>query len=136
MTRCTSPSRSQTRYLPRRPSRSTRRPLTARSTSATGSGAHHRASSTRSSPTTRPSTRGASWRRIVSTSGSSGKGGSRQVAGAGGQPAVDGGADVGQRPVVAPARRADREQRRVLARVVGVRRGRVDAVVGGQDQQV
>src|SRR4051794_41439274 len=47
-------------------------------------------------------------------------------------------ADVGERPVVAPAAGpgADGEQRRVLARVVAVRRGRVDAVVGGEHEQV
>ena len=45
---------------------------------------------------------------------------------------------VGEQPVVTPplAARISRQQRRVLARVVGVRRGRVDAVVGSQDQQV
>ncbi len=55
-----------------------------------------------------------------------------------GQPPQHARADVGQRPVVAMpvAARKPRQQRRVLARVVGVVGGRVDAVVGGQHEQV
>src|SRR3954447_21070859 len=49
-----------------------RLPRTASATSAGGAGSDQRASNTSSSSSTRPSTTGASWRRMVSTSGSSG----------------------------------------------------------------
>ena len=54
------------------------------------------------------------------------------------QPLQDGGADIGERAVVAaPAVPLEaRQQRRVLARVVGARRGRVAPVIGGDDQQI
>src|SRR3954447_26085813 len=154
MSRNTSPSSAHTRYLPRRPSRSTRRPSTASRTASGASGRHHRGSRMSSSVSTRPSTAGASWRRIVSTSGSSGIASSMppaiapsaadealagELAGrAAGEPLERARADVGERAVVAaPVVRAeDGEQRRVLAGVVAVRRGRVHAVVGGEDQQV
>src|ERR671928_27625 len=72
MSRNASPSSSHTRYLPRRPSRSTRRPSSASRTASGASGRHQRGSAISSAASTRPSTTGASWRRIVSTSGSSG----------------------------------------------------------------
>ena len=66
-------SSSQTRYLPRRPSDSTRRPRSARSIAR---GAQRHAPALVEHPhalrASAPRTRGASWRRIVSTSGSSG----------------------------------------------------------------
>ena len=68
--------------------------------------------------------------------------GARQAAGAprlaARQPVQHRRADVGQRAVVAAAVLAGEggQQRRVLARVVGVRRARVDAVVGGEHEQV
>src|SRR3954453_21899369 len=102
--------------------------------------------------TTRPSTRGASWRRIVSTSGSSGtadsvrgarwrseEGRARKLLGLPArEPLQHRGSNVGQRAVVAVAvlAREGGQQGRVLARVVGVRRARVDAVVGGEHEQV
>ena len=57
---------------------------------------------------------------------------------AAGEPAQRRRADVGERAVVAAAAVAleAREQRRVLARVVRAGRGRVAAVVGGDDEQV
>src|SRR3954451_13804510 len=140
------PSSSPLRYWPRRPSRSTRRPSTASRTASGASGRHHRGSRMSSSVSTRPSTAGASWRRIVSTSGSSGIASSMppaiapsaadealagELAGrAAGEPLERARADVGERAVVAaPVVRAeDGEQRRVLAGVVAVRRGRVHAV--------
>src|SRR4051794_5338689 len=72
MTRKTSSSSSNMRYLPRRATRSILRPDTAASTSAGGAGSHQRASSTSMRVSTRPSTAGARKRLIVSTSGSSG----------------------------------------------------------------
>ena len=51
---------------------STRRPATASASSAGWAGSHQRGSSTSSRSSRRPSTYGASWRRSVSTSGSSG----------------------------------------------------------------
>src|SRR3954454_14787672 len=154
MSRNTSPASSHTRYLPRRPSRSTRRPSTASRTASGASGRDHRGSRMSSSVSSRPSTAGASWRRIVSTSGSSGIASSmppaiaplaaddalaRQIAGrAAGEPLERAPAGVGERAVVASAvvRAEDGEQRRILAGVVAVRRGGVDAVVGGEDQEV
>ena len=55
-----------------------------------------------------------------------------------GQPAQHARPHVGERAVVAPAAvaRERREQRHVLARVIGARRRRVAAVVGGDHQQV
>ena len=56
------------------------------------------------------------------------------------EPLVDGRTDVGELAFVDPARRVlplhVREEERVLARVVGRRRGRIAAVVRGQDEQV
>ncbi len=72
ITRCTSSSSEAIRYFPRRPSDSTTRPRTASSTDEGGAGSHQRGSSTWIASIRRPSTAGASWRRIVSTSGSSG----------------------------------------------------------------
>ena len=72
ITRWTSSSSSTTKYLPRRRTASIRRPRTASATSAGAAGSHQRGSSTSSDSSTRPSMRGASWRLIVSTSGSSG----------------------------------------------------------------
>src|SRR3954454_614068 len=73
MTRWTSSSTDRIRYLPRRPTLSIRRPRRASSIASGGAGSHNRASSTRTSTMRRPARAGASWRRIVSTSGSSGK---------------------------------------------------------------
>ena len=55
-----------------------------------------------------------------------------------GDPAHHAGADVGQRAIVAAPAVAfkPRQQGRVLARVIGVVGRRVDAVVGGEDEQV
>src|SRR5262245_41812141 len=72
ITRWTSSSNDITRYLPRRPSRSMTRPFSASAMASGGAGSHQRGSSTRIRSRRRPSTAGASWRRIVSTSGSSG----------------------------------------------------------------
>src|SRR5215216_1387088 len=72
MTRWTSSSNDITRYLPLRPSRSIRRPLSASAIASGGAGSHQRGSRTRIFTRRRPSTAGASWRRMVSTSGSSG----------------------------------------------------------------
>src|SRR3954447_19954387 len=162
MSRNTSPASSHTRYYPRRASRSTRRPSTASRTASGASGRHQRGSRTSSVVSSRPSTTSASWRRIVSTSGSSGiapsmPGGYAAATGvrsgaprlpdealpghlfhrAPGQPVERARADVGERAVVAAAVMGaeHREQRRVLARVVAVRRGRVDAGGGGEDQE-
>src|SRR5215217_2614691 len=70
--RVTSSCASQSMYLPRRRRRSTRRPACASCSASGGSGSHHRGSEISSACSVRPSTSGASWRRIVSTSGSSG----------------------------------------------------------------
>src|SRR3954451_19081404 len=67
-----SPSRRRRRYLPRRSTASIVRPATARSTPCGGSGRVQRSSSTVASSIRRPVISGSSWRRIVSTSGSSG----------------------------------------------------------------
>src|SRR5829696_7133322 len=70
--RCRSPDRSKTKYLPRRPRRSIRRPVRSAHTSPASRGRHQRGSRTSRRSIVRPSRRGASRRRIVSTSGSSG----------------------------------------------------------------
>src|SRR4051794_5102029 len=64
--------------------------------------------------------------------------GSRKRRATGGEPLQDGCTDVRKRTIVPAAVVAlePREQRRVLARVVGAWRGRVAAVVGGDDEQV
>ena len=72
ITRKTSSSSSTIRYLPRRSTPSIARPATASATSSGCAGSHQRGSSTSSRSSLRPSRWGASWRRIVSTSGSSG----------------------------------------------------------------
>src|SRR5829696_298340 len=72
ITRWTSSSNDITRYLPRRPSRSITRPFRASAIASGGAGSHQRGSSTRICLRRRPWRAGASWRRIVSTSGSSG----------------------------------------------------------------
>ena len=105
----------------------------------------------------RPSTSGASWRLIVSTSGSSGiassayerarpgsaSGASRHRSASAAPSRRRPRADHrdARRPCPAAATRAqhltgDGEQRRVLARVVGPWMSRVHAVIGGHDQQV
>ena len=61
-----------TRYLPRLPTASIRRPASASSTRAGSSGRVQRSSSTSAASIVRPTTSGSSWRRTVSTSGSSG----------------------------------------------------------------
>src|SRR5450631_4469441 len=101
-----------------------------------------------------PSTSGASWRLIVSTSGSSGIVSAYEVAArqplgaAAGEMAQHARADIGERPVMpmagpgASGLRAllhlpgQRQQRRVLAGVVGAGVRRVDPMVGSHDQQV
>src|SRR5215207_1383482 len=72
ITRWTSSSNDITRYWPRRHSRSIRRPSRASAMASVGAGSDQRESRTRMRSSRRPSTAGASWRRIVSTSGSSG----------------------------------------------------------------
>ena len=72
ITRATSSSSSSIRYLPRRATRSIRRPRTASASSAGAAGSDQRGSSTSIASRRLPSRAGASWRRIVSTSGSSG----------------------------------------------------------------
>src|SRR5918995_1719289 len=66
------PSSLTIRYLPRRPTDSMRRPVTARSTSRGGTGRVRRSSKTSIDSIRRPTSSGSIWRRIVSTSGSSG----------------------------------------------------------------
>ena len=72
MTRVSSPSSRSSRYLPRRPSDSIRRPLTAAPSASGATGRDQRGSSTSSRSIRRPAISGSSWRQIVSTSGSSG----------------------------------------------------------------
>src|SRR5918993_354784 len=72
MTRWTSSSKLMTRYLPRRHSRSMRRPFRASDIASAGAGSLHRWSRTWIRSRRCPSTAGSSCLRIVSTSGSSG----------------------------------------------------------------
>ena len=72
--RWTSSSKLHTRYLPRRPRRSTRLPSSAAASSPGASGRDQRSSKISIRSSLLPSTSGASWRLIVSTSGSSGIG--------------------------------------------------------------
>ena len=114
------------------------------------SGSHQRGSRTSSAASMRPSRRGASARRIVSTSGSSGtapqdrSGRVSRTAGPGcpvrSMPRTSAArcADVGHRAVCAAPRdpAVPGQQRDALARVVAVLHRGIDAVVGGQHEQV
>ena len=66
------PRATAIRYLPRRSSRSISRPRRASAIASGGAGSHQRGSRTSTLTRRLPSSAGASWRRIVSTSGSSG----------------------------------------------------------------
>src|ERR1700733_2955916 len=153
--RWTSSEKLHTRYLPRRPSRSMRRPMSACSSSLGASGRDQRQSSTSIALSLRPSTSGASWRLIVSPSGSSGirlayEGIPRKaVSTFAGEPGEDAGAHVGERAIVTPTAEpaagsgvagehltSDGQQRRVLARVVGARVGDIDAVICSDDEEI
>ena len=131
-----------------RSSRSTRAPWSSASIGARGCGRVQRGSRISARAIVRPVRCGASWRRIVSTSGSSGivttslpqtnaSPGSSLLPPSVSQARTLAPTSASTPVVPAPAVAGERgQQRDVLASVVGVRGGRIAAVVGGQHQQI
>ena len=103
-------SSSTSRYLPRRPTDSTRRPSTRAANASGSSGLTSSGSATATRAIVRPGMRSASWRRMVSTSGSSGTAPPlrqhqrRRLGGLGGDPDAPG--DHLARRAAPPPRRA------------------------------